>query len=65
MNLKRIFVFATIALILDLAFILLGLAGILKFNLIRVVFTIILTFIIAIIFLVAYLTILLKRKKNK
>ena len=53
---KRIFVFATIALILDLAFILLGL---------RVVFTIILTFIIAIIFLVAYLTILLKRKKNK
>ncbi|HAU85687.1 MAG TPA: hypothetical protein DCW90_09330 [Lachnospiraceae bacterium] len=62
---KRIFVFATIALILDLAFILLGLAGILKFNLIRVVFTIILTFIIAIIFLVAYLTILLKRKKNK
>lgn len=62
---KRIFVFATIALILDLTFILLGLAGIFKFNLIRVVFTIILTFIIAIIFLVAYLTILLKRKKNK
>lgn len=62
---KRIFVFATIALILDLTFILFGLAGIFKFNLIRVVFTIILTFIIAIIFLVAYLTILLKRKKNK
>lgn len=61
---KRIFVFATIALILDLTFILFGLAGIFKFNMIHVVFTIILTLVIAIIFLVAYLTILLKRKNN-
>lgn len=61
---KRILIFATIALILDLLFILMGITGIIEFNIIRIVFAIILTFAISTTFFVVFLIILVNRKKN-
>lgn len=63
-NLNRILIFATIALILDLLFILFGITGTIEFNMIRIVFAIILTFAISTTFFVAFLIILINRKKN-
>lgn len=61
---KKTVIVSTIALILIITFFLLGYADVFKLNRINLLFIIVSLFVITIMFVAMYLTILYKRKKN-
>lgn len=61
---KKTLIVSTIALILIITFFLLGYADVFKLNRINLLFIIVSLFVITIMFVAMYLTILYKRKKN-